>query len=240
MCFMSSLRKAAEMFLWCCFYYWYVTVVLCILPSRAFQTQILCYLQLILVSYGDDSSSSSSTEDGSYSLISVAAAMYLMTSIAAADLGAGIALISEARMDMATKRWVQRKMLGFMLLAAASIRVLFKTSSEDGCGSCCRCCNGPLYCRRGEQRRWNEGTLARPSKFKSWMYLILGHSQSNWYEYFADRTSSLKQTPNCPRRFVLMRPRSTTHYTAPIPTNICRLVFVLNLLSNISILSWLS
>ena len=97
---------------------------------------MICYLQLIVVSSGDDSSSSS-TENGSYSLISVAAAMYLMTSITAADLGAGIALISESRMNMAAKRWVQRKMFGFMmlvsfvLLAAASIMVLFKTSSED-------------------------------------------------------------------------------------------------------------
>jgi len=105
---------------------------------------MICYIQLIVVSYGDDPSTSSSADEatstanaGSYTFFSVAAAMYLMTSIAAADLGAGIALISEARMDMAAKRWVQRKMFvlmllaSFILLAAASIKVLFKTSSED-------------------------------------------------------------------------------------------------------------
>lgn len=124
---------------------------------RAFQTQMLCYIQLMVVSstrgHKDDTTNPSSENEeaslstngrisptangGSYSLASVAAAMYLMTSIAAADLSAGIALLSEARSEMATSRWVQRKMFGlvlltsFILLAAASIKVLFYSSSED-------------------------------------------------------------------------------------------------------------
>lgn len=78
--------------------------------------------------------------------MSVAAAMYLMMSIAAADLGAGIALLFEARTKTAKTeivqlmniwRWVQRKMFGlmlllsFVLLATASVRVLFRSSLED-------------------------------------------------------------------------------------------------------------
>jgi len=110
----------------------------------------MCYIQLIVVSStarSDLSSTSPSTIRGSYSLVSVAAAMYLMTSIAAADLGAGIALLSEVSTEITTSesgfqgrnrwRWVQRKMFGltlllsFVLLATASIRVLFYSSLED-------------------------------------------------------------------------------------------------------------
>jgi len=114
-----------------------------------FQMQSFCYIQLIMVSStgnSDETSSSSSATGGSYSLISVAAAMCLMMSIAAAHLGAGIALLFEAQTKMTAYdcvqrmniwRWVQRKMFGFMLLtsfvllAAASIKVLFHSSSED-------------------------------------------------------------------------------------------------------------
>lgn len=79
-------------------------------------------------------------------MVSVAVAMYLMTSIAAADLSAGIALLFEARTGMATTeygrrinvwRWIRRKIFGlvltisFVLLAAASTSALFHSSFED-------------------------------------------------------------------------------------------------------------
>ena len=115
------------------------------------QTQMACYIELILVSSGKPQQDLSSTTEGSYSIVSVAVAMYLMTSIAAVDLTAGIALLIERRtirsvrqrganesvQEMNGVRWLQRKVVGltlissFGLLAAASITVLFKSSFED-------------------------------------------------------------------------------------------------------------
>ena len=115
------------------------------------QTQMACYIRLILVSRGKPQQDISATTEGRYSIVSVAVAMYLMASIAAVDLTAGIALLIERRtissvrqrganvsvQEMNGVRWLQRKVVGltlissFGLLAAASITVLFKSSFED-------------------------------------------------------------------------------------------------------------
>ena len=134
----------------------------CSLFPLFWQIQMSCYTQVIWASSSkpqefissvelSDNLSTSSAIEGNYSIVSVAVAMYLMTSFAAMDLSAGIALLIEGRtihsvhqrganasvQEMNGVRWLQRKVVGltlvssFGLLAAASITVLVKTSSED-------------------------------------------------------------------------------------------------------------
>lgn len=71
-----------------------------------------------------------------YSVVAIAVAMYLILSIAAADLWGGVALVMEGR-DSGGVWFVQRKIFGvfllctFTLLTTASTRVLFYSSFED-------------------------------------------------------------------------------------------------------------
>lgn len=71
-----------------------------------------------------------------YSILAIAGAMYLLLSIAAADLWAGCALFVEGRGSGGNWFW-RRKAFGvclvgtFMALIGASIRVLFYSSYED-------------------------------------------------------------------------------------------------------------
>lgn len=124
-----------------------------------------CYAQLLKVSIEsflkksqDDALSTSATESstpsgeagadsvGKYSVFAVAAAMYLLLSIAAADLFGSVVLLGETRTSTGSGggwrgvlcgQWVQRKFFGavllasFLLLILSSASVLFYTSVED-------------------------------------------------------------------------------------------------------------
>lgn len=71
-----------------------------------------------------------------YSIVAVAVAMYLMLSMAAADLWGGVALVLESHDSGGGWYW-RRKVFGvfllstFIMLVAASTRVLFYSSFED-------------------------------------------------------------------------------------------------------------
>lgn len=105
------------------------------------QTQTLCYIELFLVSQSQPSSESDQTTSSNdtgrkYTIVAVAVAMYLMLSIAAADLWGGFALVMERRDSGGGWYW-RRKVFGvfllstFVMLVAASTRVLFYSSFED-------------------------------------------------------------------------------------------------------------
>lgn len=108
-------------------------------------TQAVCYASLWHVSGNrppteNQSSSAEGTtivgEGPDYSILAIAGAMYLLLSIATADLWAGCALLMEG--GDSGENWVRaRKAFGgcllatFVLLIGASIRVLFYSSFED-------------------------------------------------------------------------------------------------------------
>lgn len=111
------------------------------------QTQLLCYLQLWVVS-GDRPSSDGPFSSGDqslyfdddspdYSISAMAVAMYLMLSIAAADLWGGLALVLEGRGSGNFILFSGRRCFGacllitFGMLVGASTRVLFYSSLEN-------------------------------------------------------------------------------------------------------------
>lgn len=99
-------------------------------PSSV-QTQAMCYIELFMVSAGQRSS-----DIRRYSIVAVAVAVYLMFSIAGADLWGGLGLVLEGRGSGGDWFW-RRKIFGgfllstFFMLVAASTRVLFYSSFED-------------------------------------------------------------------------------------------------------------
>lgn len=78
----------------------------------------------------------SSETTGGYSILAITGAMYLILSIAAADVWCGCALIAEGR-DSGFVLFTRRRLFGVLLLATflalvgASIRVLFYSANED-------------------------------------------------------------------------------------------------------------
>lgn len=119
---------------------------------------MLCYVQLIVASAGKGATGEVlvgliSGDGGSYALLAVAAAMFLLLSFAGADLYASAVLLSERRDGPGIRRnrlffkgrrsrrsywaWVQRKLFGvcllgsFVLLVVASTSVLLYSSFDD-------------------------------------------------------------------------------------------------------------
>lgn len=82
-------------------------------------------------------SGTSSDSDPDYSIVAVAGAMYLLLTIAAADVWGGLALCLEGRGSGRFKFFTQRRAFGvllvgtFIALIGASIRVLFYSSFEN-------------------------------------------------------------------------------------------------------------
>lgn len=105
----------------------------CVIVAK---TQFLRYLGLWIVSSNRPPEES---QDGvyDYSILAVAGAMYLLLSIAAADLWSGSALALEERGSLSHGWFWWRKLFGLALLATffsligASISVLFYSSYED-------------------------------------------------------------------------------------------------------------
>ena len=103
------------------------------------QTQAVCYIGLWYVGgnrYDSDGEVSSGT-DPNYSIFAIAISMYLLLSIAAADLCGGWALALEGRGSDDFVWFTRRRIFGFclfgtfFLLVGASIRVLFYSSIEN-------------------------------------------------------------------------------------------------------------
>lgn len=97
----------------------------------------MCYAGLWYVSGNRPKSDPEQSEDGAdYSILAIAGAMYLLLSIAAADLWGGLALCLEGG-DLGGGWFWRRKLFGvcllgtFVTLIGASIRVLFYSSFEN-------------------------------------------------------------------------------------------------------------
>ena len=106
------------------------------------KTQAVCYLGLWVVSgnHPPEESQDAGHFEGSndFSILAVSGAMYLLLSIAAADLWGGSALVLEKRGSRTSRPWFWwRKAFGlfllgtFVTLIGASIRVLFYSSYEN-------------------------------------------------------------------------------------------------------------
>ena len=100
----------------------------------------MCYAGLWYVGgnrYDSDGEVSSSETDPDYSIFAIAVSMYLLVSIAAADLCGGWALVLEGRGSDDFAWFTPRRVFGvslivvFVLLVGASIRVLFYSSIEN-------------------------------------------------------------------------------------------------------------
>lgn len=108
------------------------------------KTQATCYAGLWYVSGSQPRVDSqlpsvdavNTEESPTFSILAISGAMYLLLSIAAADLWAGCALCKEGR-DSGGNRFRGRKVFGvclvgtFVTLIGASIRVLFYSSLEN-------------------------------------------------------------------------------------------------------------
>lgn len=117
-----------------------------IVRLRLWQTQLLCYIALWAVT-GDEpllgstlssgSQASPSQNEADYSILAISVAMYLLLSIAAADLWGGLALVLEGRGSGQFIWLSSRRMFGacllitFGVLVGASTRVLFYSSFEN-------------------------------------------------------------------------------------------------------------